>query len=58
MVPIAIVAATLISYAAGWAIGVPVLLPILNTLASYPFMSSRSGAGIFVSRSRGCCSGR
>ena len=53
-----IVLATMLSYAVGWAIGVPVLLPILNTLASYPFMSSRSGAGIFVSRSRGCCSGR
>ena len=30
--------ATLLSYAVGWAIGVPVLVPILNTLASYPFM--------------------
>ena len=29
---------TVISYAAGWAIGVPVLLPVLNTLASFPFM--------------------
>src|SRR3954452_124802 len=29
---------TVISYAAGWAIGIPVLLPILNTLASFPFM--------------------
>ena len=38
MISIAIVLATLCSYAAGWAIGVPVLLPILNTLASYPFM--------------------
>lgn len=34
--PIAI--ATLFSYALGWAIGVPILIPILNTLASYPFM--------------------
>jgi hypothetical protein len=33
-----IVLATLLSYAAGWALGVPVLLPILNTLASFPFM--------------------
>ena len=33
-----IVAATLFSYAVGWAIGIPVLVPILNTLASYPFM--------------------
>ena len=38
MIPIAIVAATLLSYAAGWAIGSPVLVPILNTLASFPFM--------------------
>jgi hypothetical protein len=33
-----IVLATLLSYAVGWAIGVPVLLPILNTAASFPFM--------------------
>src|SRR5258706_7861832 len=33
-----IVLATLLPYAVGWAIGVPVLLPILNTLASFPFM--------------------
>ena len=29
---------TVVSYAVGWAIGVPVLLPVLNTLASFPFM--------------------
>ena len=33
-----IVFLTLISYAIGWAAGIPVLLPILNTLASFPFM--------------------
>jgi hypothetical protein len=33
-----IVISTLVSYAAGWALGVPILVPILNTLASYPFM--------------------
>jgi uncharacterized membrane protein len=38
VIPLSIVAATLLSYAAGWAIGVPALLPILNTLASFPFM--------------------
>ena len=38
MIPIAVVAATLLSYAIGWAIGAPVLLPILNALASFPFM--------------------
>jgi hypothetical protein len=35
---IAIVAATLFSYALAWVINVPVLVPILNTAASYPFM--------------------
>ena len=34
----AIVAGTLCSYAIGWAIGVPLLVPILNTAASFPFM--------------------
>ena len=38
MSAVLIVAATLLSYAAGWAIGVPILVPILNTLASYPLM--------------------
>ncbi len=33
-----IVLGTLLSYAVGWAIGVPVLLPVLNSLASVPFM--------------------
>ena len=27
-----------VSYALGWAIGIPILVPMLNTLASYPFM--------------------
>ena len=38
MTALTIVAATLLSYALGWAIGVPAVLPVLNTLASYPFM--------------------
>ena len=38
MAGLAIVLATLVCYAIGWAIGVPVLLPILNTLSSFPFM--------------------
>lgn len=38
MAGLLIVAATVSSYALGWAIGIPVLVPILNTLASYPFM--------------------
>lgn len=33
-----IVGATVVSYAIGWAIGVPALVPVLNTLASFPFM--------------------
>jgi len=37
-VGVAIVGATAVSYALGWAIGVPVLVPFLNTLASFPFM--------------------
>ena len=38
MLAIAIVAATVLSYAIAWLIGVPLLVPILNTAASYPFM--------------------
>ena len=38
MVGLLIVLLTLLSYAAGWAVGVPILLPVLNTLASFPFM--------------------
>jgi hypothetical protein len=35
---VAIVAATICSYALGWLINIPVLIPLLNTAASYPFM--------------------
>ncbi len=35
-----IVLATVLSDALGWAIGRPWLVPILNTLASYPFMAA------------------
>ena len=38
MAALAIVLATLLSYAVGWALGIPILLPILNTAASFPFM--------------------
>lgn len=38
MTILALVAATVLSYALGWAVGRPWLVPILNTLASYPFM--------------------
>jgi hypothetical protein len=35
---VAVVAATVLSYVIGWLVNVPVLVPILNTVASYPFM--------------------
>jgi len=35
---VAICLGTISSYALGWLLGVPLLVPILNTLASYPFM--------------------
>ena len=38
MTALLIVVTTCFSYAIGWATGIPVLVPILNTLASYPFM--------------------
>jgi hypothetical protein len=38
VVVLILVLATLLSYAVGWALGIPLLLPILNTLASFPFM--------------------
>jgi hypothetical protein len=37
-VPTFIIAATLFSYALAWAIGIPLVVPVLNTLASFPFM--------------------
>ena len=33
-----IVAATVLSYAVGWVLGVPALVPVLNVLAGFPFM--------------------
>lgn len=38
LTPLAIVAATVLSYAVAWAIGMHRLVPILNMLAGYPFM--------------------
>jgi hypothetical protein len=38
VVSVVVIASTVASYALAWAFGVPVLVPILNTLASYPFM--------------------
>jgi hypothetical protein len=38
MTPAIIVVATLASYALGWVLSIPILVPFLNTLASFPFM--------------------
>ena len=38
MIALAIVVATLSSYGLAWAIGMPALVAVFNTLASYPFM--------------------
>ncbi len=38
MAAASLVLATVVSYAAGWTIGRPALVPVLNTLASFPFM--------------------
>jgi len=35
---VVVVAATVLSYTIGWFVDIPVLVPILNTAASYPFM--------------------
>jgi hypothetical protein len=35
---IALVLLTALSYVLGWAVGIPILVPILNTAASFPFM--------------------
>ena len=45
MAGMAVVAATLVSYAFGWALGVPLLVPILNTLAGFPFMVAALARG-------------
>jgi hypothetical protein len=38
VIGVLVVAATIASYVVGWLIGSPILVPILNTAASYPFM--------------------
>src|SRR5262249_11492963 len=38
VIGIAVVLCTLASYAIAWLVGIPVLVPILNTAASFPFM--------------------
>ena len=57
MTTVAIVVATVLSYFVGWALKLPLLVPVLNTLASFPFMrchsafslaSCRRPAGVMV----------
>ncbi len=53
MTALAIVLATLASYAVAWPIGVPFLVPVLNTAASFPFMVAalrRGDVGVAVAR--------
>jgi len=38
VIPLTIVLATVASYAIAWLVGIPVLVPLLNTAASFPFM--------------------
>ncbi len=38
MIPLAIAVVTLASYAAGWAVDRPSLVPVFNTFAGFPFM--------------------
>ncbi len=45
MIAAALVLATSLSYALAWALGIPALVPVLNTLASFPFMVAALRAG-------------
>jgi hypothetical protein len=38
MVSVVVIVSTVASYALGWLLGIPLLVPVLNTVASYPFM--------------------
>ncbi len=38
MAAVAVIGATVLAYALGWLVAVPLLVPFLNTAASYPFM--------------------
>ena len=53
MTALAVVLATVLSYAVGWVIGAPFLVPVLNATASFPFMVSalrRGQLGVAVVR--------
>jgi hypothetical protein len=45
VIPPAIVVATAVSYVLGWAIGIPLLVPVFNTLAAFPFMVAALSRG-------------
>jgi hypothetical protein len=38
MVSVVVILLTIASYAIGWLLNIPLLVPVLNTIASYPFM--------------------
>jgi hypothetical protein len=44
-VPIAIVVGTAMSYALGWGVGIPLMVPVFNTLAAFPFMVAALSRG-------------
>ncbi len=53
MIPAFIVLATVSSYAVAWTIGIPLLVPVLNTLAGFPFMVAAlrgGGVGLAIAR--------
>ncbi len=53
MVAVAIVLSTVLSYGLGWFLGVPLLVPFLNSLASFPFMVTalaRGSLGLAIGR--------
>src|SRR5206468_2532133 len=45
MIASAIVVAAAVSYALGWAVGIPLLVPVFNTLAAFPFMVAALSRG-------------
>lgn len=53
MTALAVVLATLLSYALAWVVGMPLLVPVFNTVASFPFMVAalrRGDLGLAVAR--------
>jgi hypothetical protein len=53
VIPLALVLATLLSYAVGWVLAVPSLLPALHVMAGFPFMVAalrRGELGLAIAR--------